>query len=230
MNRKLIALCAIISLAFFIGGCANRSMENQNSGFLKDYDGLDENPQFEGAMVRVMPGADFTKYQNVMVAPVQVISNIPESEATAAQKKLFVQISNYLTAGYIQNLKNDGSYNIVDVAGPDTMKFEVAISAVEVHFDDMQWYQFTPVTLGLTVVARTTYVDQSVRILGEARITDSTSGEVLLRAMGLQEGEEVGTEADQLLFADVKPALDTWLKRSSKRFAEMKKGLIKAND
>ena len=228
MNRKLVLLCAIFSMALFMGGCANRAMEGQHSGFLNDYEGLDDNPQFEGAMVRVMPGADFTKYQNIMVAPVKIISNIPEGEVSPAQTKLFSQISQYLTDGYIRNLQQGGSYNVVDSAGPDTMIFEVAISAVEVHFDDMQWYQFTPVTLGLTVVARATYVDQAVRILGEARVTDSESGEVLLRAMGLQEGEEVGTEADELVFADVKPALDIWLERSSKRFEEMKKGLIKA--
>jgi hypothetical protein len=227
MNRKFIVFCTIVSMALLFGGCANRNMQNQHSGFLKDYEGLDDHPKFDGAMVRIMPDADFTKYQNIIVAPVQIISNIPESEVTPSQKKLFGQISTYLTKGYIQNFKQNGSYNVVDVPGPDTMKFEVAISAVEVHFDDMKWYQFTPVTLGLTVVARATYIDQAVRILGEARLSDSESGKVLLRAMSLQEGEEVGTEADQLLFADVKPALDVWLKRSTKRLNEMKKGLIK---
>jgi len=227
MNRKLTVLCAIVSMALLLGGCANRGMEKQNSGFLKDYEELDEHPRFEGAMVRVMPGADFSRYQNIIVAPVQVISNIPESEITPAQSKLFGQISTYLTEGYIKNFKQNGSYNVVDVAGPNTMNFEVAISAVEVHFDDMKWYQFTPITLGITAVARATYVDKAVRILGEARITDTESGKVLIRAMSLQEGEEVGTDADQLVFADVKPALDVWLKRSTKRLTEMKKGLIK---
>jgi len=227
MNRKLITLCALFSMALIIGGCANRGMKNQHSGFLQDYEGLDDNPQFEGAMVRVMPGADFSKYENIIVAPVKVISNIPEADITPAQQKLFDQIAQYLTEGYVKNFRHNGTYNVVDVAGPDTMKFEVAISAVEVHFDDMQWYQFTPVTLGLTVAARTTYVDQSVRILGEARITDSESGKVLIRGMSLQEGEEVGTKADQLVFDDVKPALDTWLKRSNKTLVKMKQGLIK---
>lgn len=227
MNRKLITLCAAVSLSLLVGGCANRGLENQNSGFLQDYEGLDSNPQFEGAMVQVMPGADFSQYQNIIVAPVQILSNIPESEITPAQQKLFGQISAYLTEGYIQNFSQNGTYNVVNVAGPNTMNFEAAISAVEVHFDDMQWYQFTPVSLGLTVAARSTFVDQAVRILGEARLSDSESGKVLLRAMSLQEGEEVSTEANQLLFSDVKPALDVWLKRSTKRLAEMKQGVIK---
>lgn len=230
MNRKLISLLAIVSIALLLGGCANRSMKNQNSGFLADYEGLDDNPNFDGAMVQVMPGADFSQYQNIIVVPVKIISNIPAGEVTPAQTKLFSQISAYLTEGYIQSFKQNGTYNVVDVAGPNTMNFEVAISAVEVHFDDIQWYQFTPVTLGLTIASRATFVDQAVRILGEARISDSESGKVLLRAMSLQEGEEVGTEADQLVFADVKPALDVWLKRSTQRLAEMKKGLIKAED
>ena len=105
---------------------------------------------------------------------------------------------------------------------PKTLVFEGAVSAVEVHFDDMQWYQFTPITLGLTGIARATYVDGAVRILGEGRFYDGTTGKLLLSAMTLQKGQEVSTDADKLVFADVKPALDVWLKRTNKNLAKLR--------
>ena len=227
MKLQIVVISALVGAALLMSGCANKDLQEKNSGFLKSYEGLDEHEKYEGSMIRIMPGADFTQYENIMVSPVQIVSGIPENEQTPAQKKLFKEVSEYLTNGYKEEIKKNGVYNLVETEGPKTIKYEVGISAVEVHFDDMQWYQFSPISLGLTVAARSTYVDKAVRILGEGRLVDTETGKVLMRAMSLQKGEEVGTDADQLVFKDVKPALDAWLKRSTKNLADMRKGLIK---
>ena len=91
----------------------------------------------------------------------------------------------------------------------------------------MQWYQFSPITLGLTALARATYIDAAVRILGEGRFVDAKTGKVLLRTMTLQKAEEVGTDADKLIFKDVKPALDVWLKSTDKNIIKLRKGIVK---
>ena len=228
MKLHTLLGAAIISAAIMFTGCANRDMQAKNSGFLNNYDGLEENDKLEGTRVKIEPGADFTKYENIYIEPVKIISAIPEKEWTPEQKILFEKISDYLTAGYKTALENGTGYRLVENKDiPKTVVFEAAISAVEVHYDDMQWYQFTPITLGLTGIARATYIDGAVRILGEGKFYDAKTGKLLLSAMTLQKGEEVSTDADKLVFADVKPALDAWLKRTNKNLEKLRKGVLK---
>ena len=218
----------LMSAAIMFSGCANRDMQARHSGFLKNYDELKENDKLEGTRVKVEIGADFTKYENIYIAPVQIVSAIPKSKLTVEQKILFEKISDYLTNGYKTALKDGTGYRLVEnKETPKTIVFEGAVSAVEVHYDDMQWYQFTPITLGITGIARATYIDGSVRILGEGKFYDAKTGKLLLSAMTLQKGQEVSTDADKLVFADVKPALDAWLKRTNKNLAKLRKGVIK---
>lgn len=222
-------LVPILSIAVLLTtGCANRDMQAKHSGFLKNYEHLKENDKLEGTRAQIMPGADFTKYENIYIEPTKIISQIPENEWTPEQKILFEKISEYLTNGYKETMKNSTGYRLVeDKNTPKTIIFESAISAVEVHFDDMEWYQFTPVSLGLTAIARATYVDAAVRILGEGRLIDASNNKLLMRAMTLQKADEVSTEADKLVFNDVKPALDTWIKRANENVIKMRKGIIK---
>jgi len=227
---KFITLLSatLISTSLVFTACANRDMQAKHSGFLKNYDDLKEHDKLEGTRVKIEPGADFTKYENIYIEPVKIISAIPEKEWSPEQKILFEKISDYLTAGYKTALKNGTGYRLVDKKDtPKTVIFEAAISAVEVHFDDMQWYQFTPITLGLTGIARATYVDGAVRILGEGRFYDAKTGKLLLSGMSLQKGEEVSTDADKLVFADLKPALDVWLNRTNKNIEKLRKGVMK---
>ena len=226
---KSIISASAIALALLFSGCANRDLQGTHSGFLTKYDNLEENDKLEGdTRVFITPGSDFTKYENIYVAPVQIISAIPESEWTPEQKILFEKISTYLTTGYKDALRDGTGYRLTeDKKSPKTIVFEGAISAVAVNHDDMEWYQFTPITLGLTVAARVTYVNGAVRILGEGRMTDASTGKVLLRAMTLQKGKEVKTAADRLVFNDVKPALDAWLKRTNKNLLKLRKGIVK---
>lgn len=229
MKLQTIVMSAVLGITVFMSGCANKELEQKHSGFLKSYEGLDDDHEkFEGRMVRIMPGADFTKYENIYVAPVQIMSGITEGEQTPAQKKMYQQISEYLTKGYKDEVSKNKRYALVENKNmPKTILFETGISAVAVNYDDMEWYQYTPITLGLTVIARSTYTDKAVRILGEGRLVDAETNKVLMRAMSLQKGEEVGTEADELTFEDVKPALDAWLKNSAKSLENMRKGVIK---
>lgn len=229
--KKVIKFSVLVLAMLLVNGCANKNMEEKHSGFLKSYDGLDSHDDFENTMIRIMPGTDFTKYENIYVSPVQILSGIAEKDQTPHQKKVYKEISEYLTKGYKAEILKNGVFNLVeDKNTSKTMTFELAISAVEVHFDDIQWYQLTPITLGLTITARATYVDAAVRILAEARLSDSDNGTVLARAMDLQKGEEVKSEADELVFKDVKPALDAWLKRSTDNFGKMRQGLIKSEE
>ncbi len=228
MKLSKTLLLLLVGSVLFMSGCANRDMQARDSGFLKSYEGIEEHDKLEGTRIHITPGTDFTKYENIYIADVEIISAISEKKWTPEQKILFEKMTEYLTAGYKTAVKEGTGYRLVEnKKKPKTLIFEGAVSAVEVHFDDMEWYQFTPITLGLTGIARATYVDGAVRILGEGRFVDATTGKVLLRAMRLQKGEEVSTDADKLIFKDVKPALDAWLKGTNKNIEKLRNGVIK---
>lgn len=228
-TQIVIVYMAAIAL-FIVTGCSNKSMEETHSGFLKSYEGLEaDTKNTEGRRIQIMPDVDFTKYKNIYVAPVKILSGIVDGDQTPTQKKLFKEMSDYLTEGIRNDTKTNGAYVLVeDKNTPQTLLFESAISAVAVNFDDMEWYQFTPITMAATAAARASYVDKTVRILGEARVSDAKTGSVLMRVVNLQEGKDVSskTGADELVFADVKPALDVWLKQYSKNLAKMRKGRL----
>ena len=210
--RKITA-SIVIGAALLMSGCANKDLEEKQSGFLKSYKGLEEDPKFKNIQIAITDGIDFSQYNSIMIDDIIVMSGIPKEKQTLKQKQLYKDISDYLTSHYKEKVRGS-VYNLAEEVAPKTMRYEIAISAVEVHFDDMSWYQYTPITLALTGAARSTYSDEAVRILGEARLVDAQTGEVLMRARSLQTGEKVTVEADELTFKNVKPGLDGWLKNT----------------
>jgi len=229
MNFKTALIVTAVATSFLISGCVSKPVPQKNSGFFKDYNELaQENKKFTHRHAQIMPDADFSQYENVYVAPIQVVSSIPKEQETDEQKKLYKEISDYLTRAYKKEVKANGIYTLVeDKTVAKTLVFEAAMSAVEVHFDDTTWYQFMPIELGLTAVARNTYMDGSVRVLGEGRLVDAKTGKLLLRTMNLQKAQEVSTQDEFLIFTDVQPALDAWLKNSIKNLVELRKGIKK---
>lgn len=214
-------------LALSMTGCANKSMENAESGFLTTYDDITTHEQFSGTRVAITANVDFTQYDNIYIAPVKVLSPIPTAEQTAEQQKLCDEISQYLTAGYKESIQTNTRYTLVDSPNtPKTVVFEGAISAVEVHYEDMGPMNVMPMMLVFTALSRTAQ-DAAVRVLGEGRLSDPATDTVLIRMVRLSKGREVQKEAGELVFNDVKPALDDWLKDTTSNLVKLRKGLIK---
>ncbi len=224
MNLQAVITGTVLSASILISGCANKDMVDSHSGFLKSYEGLEEMKNLDDTISSTTPGADFSNYENIMVAPIEIMSGIVESEKTPEQKKLFQDISTYLTDGYKKQISRNGNYKLAETEGPNTMKLEAAISAVQVNFDDLNWYQYIPISLALTGISRATYSDESVRILAEARMVDTQTNEVLLRRVSLEEGLEIPDDEAPLEFKDVKPALDAWLNRANKQLTLLHSG------
>jgi hypothetical protein len=197
-----------------LSGCANKEMVNsaEKSGFLGSYSDLKEDKKYEGSMSWKAPDADFKKYNSVMIAPVLIQHNIAPADVTADQTALYQQMSQYLTQGAKEAVANSSNYKLVDAPSPTTMKLELALSAVAVTSDDLKAYQFVPVALVLTGVKRAIDSGAAVRALGQAKLVDSESGKPLYRIMSLKKGSDIKTSGVKVTFADVKPALDAWIK------------------
>ncbi|QOY54576.1 DUF3313 family protein [Candidatus Sulfurimonas marisnigri] len=201
MRLQTSAISIIIGVVFFMSGCSSRTVQVKNSGFFEDYTKLDNAKSNK---------ADLSKYKNIIVAPVLVISSISEDKQTISQKKLYKEISEYLTSAYKKEIENSKKFKLTEIKSVDTLKLESAVSAVEVHFDDNKWDDFTPIAMGVNVVSYNVYMDEDVRILGESRLVDSKNGEVLRSIRKIQEGEKIIIKNNSLEFNDIKQAIDSW--------------------
>lgn len=207
---------ALIAFAFLINGCAGKSVAAKNSGFFNDYtqlkssDGLSAMKSFEEY--------EISKYKTVLISPIQVIAAIPEAQQSDSQRILYKKISDYVTEGYKSEIQKNSNFKVVDTKEQDTIVLESAISAVEVHFDDKKWNQFSPIAMDVTVTSYNSYADGNVRILGEKRIVDATTGESMFESMGIIKDEKIILDDETLKFENIKPALDKWIELTVKYF------------
>ncbi|QOY52021.1 DUF3313 family protein [Candidatus Sulfurimonas baltica] len=204
MRLQTLAVGIVVGVVFLMSGCSSRTIQAKNSGFFENYTHLNNSN---------INKTDLLKYKNIIVAPVLVISSISEDKQTLSQKKLYKEISEYLTSAYKKEIENSEKFKLTEVKSVNTLKFESAVSAVEVHFNDNKWDNFTPIAMGLNVVSYNAYMDEDVRLLGESRLLDSQNGKVLRISRNIQEGDKIVLNNNSLEFADLKMSLDGLLEQ-----------------
>ncbi|OHD96662.1 MAG: hypothetical protein A3E21_01215 [Sulfurimonas sp. RIFCSPHIGHO2_12_FULL_36_9] len=218
MKLQKILSVAVFGVMFLMNGCAGKSVEAKNTGFFKDYEQFGNSAGLSAT--KSSKDVDMSKYKTVFVSPVEVISAIPQEQQTPLQKKLYKEISDYLTDGYKKEIQKSARYMLAETKSPNTLKLESAISTVEVHFDDDKWNQFSPIAMDITVTSYNSYADENVRILGEKRIVDSVTQEVLFESMDIIKDEKISLNGDTLEFQNIKPALDRWIEHIKNYFAK----------
>lgn len=218
LKLQTILSVAVFGAMFLISGCAVKSVEAKNTGFFKDYAQFGNSVDFSAT--KISKQVDMSKYKTVFVSPVEVIPAIPQEQQTLLQKKLYKEISDYLTAGYKKEIQKSEKYMLVETKSSNTIKLESAVSTVEVHFDDDKWNQFSPIAMDITVTSYNSYADGNVRILGEERISDSVTQEVLFESMDIIKDEKIILNGDTLEFQNIKPALDKWIEHIKNYFAK----------
>ncbi|MBW6488824.1 DUF3313 family protein [Sulfurimonas sp.] len=216
MKISTIFAVSLSVFALLMSGCASKSMDAKNSGFFKEYGSFERSNSY--AAQRVSKDFDMSKYKAVFISPVLVISAVPEAQQSASQKKLYNEIAEYVMDGYKKEIAKSG-YILVDAKGADTVVLESAISAVEVHFEDEKWNQFSPIAMDVTVNSYNSYIDENVRILGEQRILDSVTPETMFESMEIIKDEKILLNGESLEFENIKPALDRWIEQVKNHFA-----------
>ena len=217
----------MVGFTLLILGCSSHDVSVEESSFLHSKEGFEETAKLEGTKTYILPDADFSHYKNIYVAPIKVIAAIDEKQMSEAQKKLSQEISLYLTKAYRKRLTYSSAYHLVESADEkNTLIFEGSISSVNVEFDELSGMNFMPMMFVGTMIARATFKDGNVRILGEGRLKDAQTGEVLIQMMRLHKGKEVSVSADELVFEDVKPTLDEWLQDSNVNLQKLRTGIM----
>jgi len=199
MKTPILFSAFIATTMILFSGCVSKMQAPQNSGFFKNYEQFQNNSQTLSKM------GTLSKDKKIYVQDVTVLSAIPQQEQTIQQKKLYKEISTYATNRLKEALKFTNS----EKRSKDVLIMKSAISACEVHFEDKQWNQLSPLALGITVVSLNAYLDESVRLVGEYRIENAH--DTLIESLHQVKDLPLTLSGDNLTLDDLKAPIDQWV-------------------
>jgi hypothetical protein len=124
-QERLVSAVLVVALLVVTGCAATRGRrgEPEESGFLRDYSMLKENPDYPAAAVYVRPGVQWSRYNSVQLQSVGLWgSDITENVSPEDQQKL--------TDALYQSLYDELSkyFVVTSQAGPNTLRLRVALT------------------------------------------------------------------------------------------------------
>ena len=216
------AVLGLLVSAALLTGCAssNTVTADKYSGFLDDYELLKPVADNSGRLGYQTPGADWQKYNNIIIDEVVVMAPDEDKELYS---KLMADMAVKYQAFFKQNLSK--SFNIVDTTGPDTLRLQASISRVFASYDDMKGYQYIPVAAIFTGAKRASGAEEKrARVMTEVRIVDSSDGKLLSQAVDLKYGENKLEGDSSVSISDVAPILEQWAQTTTDILAGLKTG------
>lgn len=178
----LLALCAAT-----LAGCASSRPAVQ-----EEWDGLVLRPGTRLGAVFVKPDAEITAYRSVKLDPVQVsfARNWEANRGGRSQlRRLNAGDLEAIQAGLADLFRETfreelarGGYELVDESGPDTLRVTAAIVDLYITAPD-----------NMSAGRTRTYTANSGRMTLVAELRDSTTGEILARAVDARSARSTGT-------------------------------------
>lgn len=234
MKTKLFAM-AMVGLCFgaFISGCS-QTVESQPSvvkqaesgqpasavsGFFgQDYALLQPGQAGQAAMVYVNPNAQWSKYNKILLEPVEFWDSANSSVSPSDQ--------HMLTAHFYNKLKEElqKNFTLVDEGGPGVLVVQVALVNTSAA---------TPGLRSVSVVipqarilnGMQSLVTGSYAFVGSAeaemKVTDSVSGQLLAAAIDKRAGGMALSSAAQWQWGDAQNAMNYWAQKVSSRLLEL---------
>lgn len=234
MKTKLFAM-AMVGLCFgaFISGCS-QTVESQPSvvkqaesgqpasavsGFFgQDYALLQPGQAGQAAMVYVNPNAQWSKYNKILLEPVEFWDSANSSVSPSDQ--------HMLTAHFYNKLKEElqKNFTLVDQGGPGVLVVQVALVNASAA---------TPGLRSVSVVipqarilnGMQSLVTGSYAFVGSAeaemKVTDSVSGQLLAAAIDKRAGGMALSSAAQWQWGDAQNAMNYWAQKVSSRLLEL---------
>jgi len=175
----------LLTCAAVLAGCATTASK-------EEWDGLVRQPNTRLDAVFVRPDAEIPAYRNVLLDPVEVrfarnfdrnrggrsgLNRLDAADLAAIQSSLAELFRETVRAELAR-----GGYQLVDTAGPDTLRVTAAIVDLYISAPDT-----------MSAGRSRTYTANSGRMTLVAELRDSTTGEILARAVDGQSGRGTGT-------------------------------------
>ncbi len=207
----IMRLCwSVIILTGILGGtgCASKHTEVEKySGFLSDYSGLNEAESVSGAPVLrwVSPTFESKNYDNVVLEPIVFYPDIMPTEQIDRNK--LNDILSYANETLSVEMKK--KLPVVDKAGPRSLIFRSAITAVETNQQNLQFYEVMPVSVLIAGTQMVTgYRTLDTTFYFEAQVIDAKTMKPMITVVRKGAGETLSNSHQQLTVREVKAIID----------------------
>jgi hypothetical protein len=208
--RTLFASIALGSL--LLTGCVSKvTDQSQFSGFLPNYDGLQEvtTPSGAKALRWIAPGFKPSAYNTVVFKGLQQYPEPKPGERVNMQTLQSIQtfattsVDNALSQKY----QVVSSMNEVP-AGSRTLILNAAMTGVSANNEGMQWYEVLPIAAVLGgVQAATGHRDQNTELYIEADFVDAASGLPVAKVVRKVFGKTLENDSQAISADDFKQAI-----------------------
>ena len=210
LSRKLFVGAAFSSL--LLAGCTSQiTKEDQYSGFLPNYDGLQEvtTPSGDKAMRWVAPGFNPNAYNTM------VFNKLEMYPAPSPDERVNMQTLETLQAFTTTSVKNTLSHKYKVVpnlqsapAGARTLIMHAAITGVNAANEGMKWYEVVPIAavIGATT-AVTGHRDQNTELFIEADLVDAATGLPVAKTVRKVFGKTLENDSQAITADDFKEAI-----------------------
>jgi hypothetical protein len=210
MTRKVLA--GVVFSSLLLAGCVSKVTEQeQYSGFLPDYDGLQEVTTPSGAKVMrwMAPGFTPGAYNTVVFKQLELYPAPKPTDRVNLQTLQELQSYTSLSA---KNVLSQKFLVVPDLkaapAGSRTLIMNVAITGVSASNEGMKWYEVVPVAAVIGgVSAATGRRDQNTELYLEADLIDAASGLPVLKVVRKVFGETLESDSQAITAADFKAAI-----------------------
>jgi hypothetical protein len=213
MNTHSQWLVFALLSGLLLAGCTSTvTQEQQYSGFLSSYAGLQQlsSPSGKQVLRWVAPGFAPDSYSTVVFSGLQFYPAPQPNERVNRQTLQDLQA--YTNASVKSVL--EANYRVVpsmqDVRpGKKTLILRAAITGVTAANEGMRWYEIVPVAavVGATEAA-TGHRDQNTELFIEAEFIDAANGLPLLRVVRKVFGDTLKNASQPVTAADFKSAID----------------------
>jgi len=214
MKKKQIYPSMVLIAGLLLAGYGPAGADNEEySGFLKDYSGLEKykDPAGNQMLREISPKFTPANYHALIIEPIQLFPE-PEPNEKVSQSTLddlVTYINTELKARMATKVE------VTDKPGSGVARLRIAVTGVGAKTQDLKPYQYIPVALVLTAVKRaTTGAPEDAKLYIEGEATDSVSGERLMITVrkGTGEALKASTEGEKVVTLDtLKPLVDKWI-------------------
>lgn len=201
---KVVALVGVMALA----GCASKTTTpEQYSGFLKDYSGLKEVTSASGKkeLRWISPDYKSSNYDSIVYNPVTYYP-VPKPTTQVGQKAL----SDILAYTNTELKKSLGDRKpLVTKAGPRSLIFRGAITAVDSSKEGLQFYEVIPIAMVVAgTEAATGHRTMDTNLYFEGEVIDAATNKPVIKVVRKGEGKNLANSNTQLTLDTLKKVID----------------------
>lgn len=210
--KKLLKITLLFILSIFFIACSKQVYSNN---IISDTSKLKPSPYKEGAHYYIKKGVDFKFYNKIIISDIPIIKD--DVKDKSFDKELLIDVSTYFKNELDKELNSVVNKNL----GNKSLSIEISVTSLNKEYKDLKFYQYIPIGLAITAIKRGVGgEDKNLVIAIALKITDTKTNELI--AMGTDTDVKKGFKSNQKIkFEDLKPSIDTWVKRFKKRLQEL---------